>query len=354
MNAIDEIDFDDYKECHAFGQIYEAILKELQNAGSSGEFYTPRAVTQFMARMIKPKIGETMADFACGTGGFLTSWLDALRPQCPNASDIETLKSSVYGVEKKQFPFMLCVTNLMLHEIDSPRVLHGNSLAYHVQDYREKDKFNVILMNPPYDGNEKKDIKDNFPKNLASSETADLFMSVIMYRLKENGRAAVIIPDGFLFSTDGVKLAIKQKLLSEYNLHTVVRLPESVFSPYTSISTNILFFDNTGTTENTWFYRVDLPDGIKHFSKTRTMTIAHFENAIKWWEDRHEITADGYDKAKCYTADEIIARGYNLDLCGYAKEEERILPLADLIRDYKDKRARINANIDRILQRIVE
>lgn len=354
INAIDEIDFDDYKECHAFGQIYEAILKELQNAGSSGEFYTPRAVTQFMAQMIKPKVGETMADFACGTGGFLTSYLDELVPQCQNASDVESIKSSVYGVEKKQFPFMLCVTNLMLHEIDSPRVLHDNSLSRDVRDYGEKDKFDVILMNPPYGGNEKADIKSRFPANLASSETADLFMSVIMYCLKKNGRAAVIIPDGFLFGTDNAKLEIKKKMLCEFNLHTVVRLPESVFSPYTSISTNILFFDNTGATKNTWFYRVDLPEGIKHFSKTRPMTIANFESAMKWWEDRHEIAEDGFDKAKCYTAQEVIERGYNLDLCGYPSEEERILPLQDLIKDYKYKRDNISRHIDEILQSIEE
>ena len=231
INEIDALDLTDYEESHAFGEIYESILKELQSAGSAGEFYTPRAVTDFMAQMIKPQIGETMADFACGTGGFLTSWLKELEKNVKTTEDRALYSSSIYGIEKKQFPYMLCITNMLLHDLDVPQVYHDNSLLRDVLDYTEEDCFSVILMNPPYGGSEKADVKNHFPADLASSETADLFMAVIMYRLKKDGRAAVILPDGFLFGTDNAKLNLKMKLLSEFNLHTVVRMPSSVFSP---------------------------------------------------------------------------------------------------------------------------
>lgn len=352
INVIDELDLGDYEESHAFGEIYESILKELQSAGSSGEFYTPRAVTDFMAKMIKPQIGETMADFACGTGGFITSWLKELEKNVKNTSDHEKYDDSIYGIEKKQFPYMLCVTNMLLHGIDVPRIYHDNSLTKDILDYTDDDCFDVVLMNPPYGGNEKSEVKSHFPADLASSETADLFMSVIMYRLKKNGRAAVIIPDGFLFGTDNAKIAIKKKLLKEFNLHTVIRMPHSVFAPYTSITTNILFFDKTKPTEETWFYRLDMPDGYKNFSKTKPMRLEHFEPAMKWWDNREEISIDGFDKSKKYTAKELEDRNYNIDLCGYPHEEEEILPPKELIQQYQEKRASYNADIDRILGEI--
>lgn len=355
INVIDELDLGDYEESHAFGEIYESILKELQSAGSSGEFYTPRAVTDFMAKMIKPQIGETMADFACGTGGFITSWLKELEAKTnKKVTDIAEIDNSVYGIEKKQFPYMLCVTNLLLHDIGVPRVYRDNSLLKDVLDYTEDDSFDVVLMNPPYGGNEKPEIKSHFPADLASSETADLFMSVIMYRLKKNGRAAVILPDGFLFGTDNAKVAIKKKLLKEFNLHTVIRMPHSVFAPYTTITTNILFFDNTHPTEETWFYRLDMPDGYKNFSKTKPMKLEHFDPAIEWWDNRQEITIDGFDKAKKYTVKELEDKNYNIDLCGYPHEEEEILPPKELIQQYQEKRASYNADIDRILSQITD
>ncbi|HPQ32819.1 MAG TPA: class I SAM-dependent DNA methyltransferase [Saccharofermentans sp.] len=326
INVIDELDLGDYGESHAFGEIYESILRELQSAGSSGEFYTPRAVTDFMAKMINPQIGEHVADFACGTGGFLTSWLKELEKKIVNTDDREEYDNSIFGIEKKQFPYMLCVTNMLLHGIEVPKIYHDNSLLKDILDYTDDDKFEVVLMNPPYGGNEKTEVKNHFPSDLASSETADLFMSVIMYRLKENGRAAVILPDGFLFGTDNAKVAIKKKLLSDYNLHTVIRMPHSVFAPYTSITTNILFFDNTQPTTETWFYRLDMPDGYKNFSKTKPMKLEHFAPAMEWWDNRTEISADGFDKAKKYTAQEIADKNYNIDLCGYPHEEEEIFP----------------------------
>ena len=352
INVIDEINFEEYEDRHAFGEIYETILRSLQSAGNAGEFYTPRAVTDFMVQMLQPKLGETIADFACGTGGFLTSALKVLDSQVDTVEDRKIYNNSIYGIEKKALPFLLCVTNMLLHDIDNPRIIHGNTLEKNVRDYKDTDRFDVILMNPPYGGNEKNEIKQNFPADLRSSETADLFMDVIMYRLKENGRCAIILPDGFLFGTDNAKLAIKKKLFSEFNLHTIIRMPHSVFAPYTSITTNILFFDNNGSTKNTWFYRLDMPEGYKNFSKTKPMKLEHFTPAIEWWNDRKEINIDGFDKAKCYTAEEIAERNYNIDLCGYPHEEEVILPPKELIQQYQKERARLNADIDKILSQI--
>lgn len=352
INIIDGLDFSNYEEIHAVGEIYESILKELQSAGSAGEFYTPRAVTDFITEMIKPKIGEKMADFACGTGGFIASWLKKL-PERKTTQDIIAVNNSVYGMEKKQFPYMLCVTNMLLHGLDEPRIYHDNSLTFkRLDDYtdtEEGDQFDVILMNPPYGGNEKKETKDYFPDDLASSETADLFMSLIMCRLKEDGRAAIILPDGFLFGTDSAKVNIKKNLFHDFNLHTVIRMPHSVFSPYTSITTNILFFDKTGPTKETWFYRLDMPDGYKNFSKTRPMLSEHFDPVKEWWNNRKEITADGFDKAKKYSADYIAKQNFNIDLCGYPHEEEEILSPAELILQYREKRKSIESGIDKIL-----
>ena len=353
INVIDELDLSDYEETHAFAEIYETILKELQSAGSSGEFYTPRAVTDFMAKMVQPQIGEKMADFACGTGGFITSWLKELEKKVETTEDKESYSNSIYGIEKKQFPYMLCITNMLLHDLDVPQVFHDNALVRDVLDYTEDDQFDVILMNPPYGGSEKADVKNHFPDDLASSETADLFMAVIMYRLKKNGRAAVILPDGFLFGTDNAKVNLKTKLLKEFNLHTVIRMPGSVFAPYTSITTNILFFDRTKPTEETWFYRLDMPEGYKHFSKTKPMKLEHFEPAVQWWNDRQEINVDGFDKAKKYIVDQLSEKlGYNLDQCGYPHIEEEILAPMDLIQRYQEERASLNAEIDRVLAEI--
>lgn len=350
IDVTDEIEFGDVKESHAFGFVYEEILRELQSAGSSGEFYTPRAVTEFMALMIKPQLGEKMADFACGTGGFITSWLGQLSKQVTDTAAQKQLDDSIYGIEKKPFPYLLCVTNMLLHDIEVPNIYHMNSLKHNLLDYTDDDKFDVILMNPPYGGHEDKSIQGFFPDDLASSETADLFMSVILYRLKKNGRAAVVVPDGFLFGLDNAKVNIKKKLIGEFNLHTVVRLPGSVFSPYTSITTNLLFFDNTKPTTETWFYRVDIPSDRKHFSKTKPMELKHFEDCITWWNNR-EIIPDGeYFKAQKFTADYLLnEQGCNIDLCGYPHEEEEVLDPLDTIREYQERRTTLNAEIDKVL-----
>ena len=353
VNIIDEIDFTEYKERHEFGTIYESFLKDLQSAGNAGEFYTPRAVTDFMVKVVKPVLGEKIADFACGTGGFLTSALSELDTQVGNSvENREIYNKSIYGIEKKALPHMLCVTNMLIHDIDDPNILHGNALEMDYKDLRKMEPFDIILMNPPYGGSEKDSVKVNFPTELRSSETADLFMNVIMYRLKKQGRCAVIIPDGFLFGTDNAKFNIKKKLFSEFNVHTVVRMPHSVFAPYTSIRTNILFFDNAEPTKETWFYRVDMPEGYKNFSKTKPMKLEHFNEALNWWENREEIEVDGFPKAKKYTVEEIAERSYNIDLCGFPHEEEIILEPMDLILEYQEKRASLNTEIDHVLEKI--
>jgi len=354
INVIDSIEFDDYAERHAFGEIYENILKNLQSAGNAGEFYTPRAVTDFMVKMISPKLGERVGDFACGTGGFLTSTLKVLEPQIKTIEDRELYTKSIYGVEKKPLPYLLCITNMFLHDIDSPKIFHGNSLERNVREYKASDKFDIVLMNPPYGGTESEGIKTNFPTDLRSSETADLFMSIAMYRLNNTGRAAIIIPDGFLFGTDNAKVAIKKKLLDEFNLHTIVRMPSSVFSPYTSITTNILFFDTLKKTDQVWFYRVDMPEGYKHFSKTKPMKLEHFEKCIAWWNDRKEIKDAETDtfKANSYTLQEIVNRGYDIDLCGYPAEEEEVLSPEETIKLFHEKRNSFNAKIDKQLIKI--
>lgn len=357
VNTIDSaVDFTEYKERHAFGEIYETILKDLQSAGNAGEFYTPRAVTDFMAQMVAPKLGERVADFACGTGGFLTSALKILDAQVETPDDRDMYSHSVYGVEKKQLPYLLCVTNMLLHDIDNPEIYHDNSLEHDVRDWRHKEdgQFDVVLMNPPYGGSEMISVQNNFPTALRSSETADLFLSLILYRLKKGGRAAVIIPDGFLFGQDTAKVEIKRRLVEENNLHTIVRMPQSVFAPYTSITTNILFFDSTKKSDGVWFYRMDMPEGYKHFSKTKPIRLEHFDDVKDWWSDRREIVIDGSPKAKFYTPDELRDGGWNFDLCGYPHEEEVILPPDELIRDYKARRATLDAQIDSKLAQICE
>ena len=354
INIINEIDFSEYKERHEFGDIYETILKSLQSAGNAGEYYTPRAVTDFMVQMINPKLGETVADFACGTGGFLTSTLKYLEPQKKTAEDIDKYNNTIYGIEKKPMPYLLCITNMLIHDVDEPKIYHTNSLEKNVRDYKEKDKFDIILMNPPYGSSEKDSVKNNFPADLRSSETADLFIDVIMYRLKKNGRCAVIIPDGFLFGEDNAKVAIKTKLINEFNLHTIVRMPRSVFAPYTPISTNILFFDNSHSTERTWIYRMDMPEGYKNFSKTKPIQLEHFKPIIDWWNNRTEIIEENFPKAKCYSKKEIEDLHYNLDLCGYPHAEEEILEPRDLIQQFREKRDSYNAEMERTLSKILE
>lgn len=361
INVIDEIDFSDADDRHTFGDIYEGILKDLQSAGNAGEFYTPRALTDFMVRTLKPRLGESFGDFTSGTGGFLTSALNYLYTQVKTTEDIEKFQNSVIGQEWKPLPYLLSITNLLVHDIEAPNIRHCDSLATKMSDFKESDKVDVIAMNPPYGGSTEASVKGNFPMDMRSSETADLFMVLIMYRLKRGGRAAVIVPDGFLFGVDGAKLAIKTKMLREFNLHTIIRLPGSIFSPYTSIATNILFFNNERAegaseqyaTRETWFYRLDMPEGYKHFSKTKPMKLEHCKPIEEWWNDREEIIIeDGNEKSRKFTAEELIALDCNFDQCKFPKEDEEVLPPAELLADYFKKRKALDHEIDRTLAEI--
>lgn len=361
VNVLNEIDLTDFKVRHAFNEIYETILKELQSAGKSGEFYTPRALTDFIVKMVEPKIGETVADFACGTGGFLVSALNYMKESVEDANDNEILNNSFYGVEKKSLPYLLCVTNMLLHDINNPNIIRGNSLEVNVRDYEEQDKFDVILMNPPYGGTEKKSIQQNFPADLRDSETADLFMVEILYRLKHNGRVGIVLPDGFLFGNDSTKVAIKKKLIEECNLHTIIRLPGSIFAPYTSIATNLLFFDKTKVTDEIWFYRMDMPDGYKAFSKTKPVELKHLQPVIDWWKNHEEIKDVKEDesltetwKSKKFTVSEIEELNYNLDQCGFPKKEEVVLSPKETMDNFIEKREKLEKELDIKLQEIIK
>ena len=361
INVINEIEFDDAQDRHLFGDIYEGILKDLQSAGNAGEFYTPRALTDFIVEMLHPRLGETFGDFTSGTGGFLTSALKYLEPQIKTAEDGKLYQNAVMGQEWKPLPYLLSITNLLLHDVEAPNIRHCDSLATKVTDFTGKNKVDVIGMNPPYGGSTEASVKSNFPMEMRSSETADLFMVLIMYRLKAGGRAGVIVPDGFLFGTDGAKLAIKTKMLKDFNLHTIIRLPGSIFSPYTPIATNILFFNNEKaedapegySTKGTWFYRLDMPEGYKHFSKTKSMKLEHCNPIKEWWNDRKEIIIDdGNEKSRYFSVEELIANDCNFDLCKFPKDEEEILPPAELLADYYKKRKTLDHEIDKTLAEI--
>lgn len=361
INVLNEIDLTNFKVRHAFNEIYETILKDLQSAGKSGEFYTPRAITDFIVKMVNPQIGESVADFACGTGGFLVSALNHMKENVSDTRSNEVLQKSFYGVEKKSLPYLLCTTNMLLHDINEPMIIRGNSLEKNVRDYEDNDKFDIILMNPPYGGTEKKSVQQNFPTELRNSETADLFMVEILYRLKENGRVGIVLPDGFLFGTDNTKVAIKKKLMEECNLHTIIRLPGSIFAPYTSIATNLLFFDKTSPTKETWFYRMDLPEGYKAFSKTKPVELKYMQPIIDWWNNRSEIKDIKEDetltetwKSKCYTKEELESLSYNLDQCGYPIKEEIILTPKETMENFIQRREMLEKQLDEKLNQIIK
>lgn len=309
VNKIEEIDFTNSDDRHTFGDIYEQILKGLQSAGNAGEFYTPRAVTEFMVDRVDPKLDEIVLDPACGTGGFLTCTVEHKRMNYVNAAkDQETLQNSIHGVEKKSLPHLLCTTNMILHGIDVPtQIKHDNSLSMPIKDHPSRRMIDVILTNPPFGGMEEDGIEKNFPQSYQTRETADLFLYMIVELLKEGGRAAVVLPDGTLFG-EGIKSRLKEKLLEDCNLHTIVRLPNGVFNPYTGIKTNLLFFTKGEPTKEVWFYEHPYPEGYKSYSKTKPMRIEEFGPEKEWWNNRIEK-----ENAWKVSIEEIEARGYDLD-----------------------------------------
>lgn len=304
-----DVDFNISDDRHVFNDIYEKILCDLQSAGNAGEYYTPRAVTQFMVDILNPQLGEVAFDPACGTGGFLVNVIEHVKKQIKTSKDSAKLQDTIHGVEKKPLPHMLAMTNMMLHGIDVPtNIRHDNTLSRPLKDYGPKDRVDVIITNPPFGGVEEDGIEKNFPKKYQTRETADLFMALIMHLLKpDTGRAAVVLPDGFLFG-EGTKTNLKKELLEEFNLHTIVRLPNGVFSPYTGIKTNILFFEKGTPTKNVWFFEHPYPDGYKSYSRGKPLRIEEFDLEKKWWFKRKQT-----ENAWKVTVKEIEEKNYNLD-----------------------------------------
>jgi type I restriction enzyme M protein len=309
VNKINGIDFNASDDRHMFGDIYEKLLRDLQAAGNAGEFYTPRAVTQFLVDQVNPRIGETVMDPACGTGGFLTCAIEHLRKQAKKAEHEKSIQASISGIEKKHLPHVLCMTNMMLHGIDVPSaVRHDNTLSRPLRDWGPKDRVDVIVTNPPFGGMEEDGIESNFPSEFRTRETADLFLVLIMHALKPGGRAGLVLPDGTLFG-EGVKTRIKEALLRECNLHTIVRLPNGVFAPYTSIRTNLLFFTKGEPTKEIWFYEHPYPPGAKSYNKGKPIRIEEFDAEKAWWKNRVEN-----EQAWRVSIETIKAGNFNLDL----------------------------------------
>ncbi len=314
VNKINEVDFNNLAERQHFGDIYEQVLNDLQSAGNAGEYYTPRAVTAFMAARIDPKPGELLLDPACGTGGFLTCAITHMRDRyVKKVEDEQRMQRALRAVEKKQLPHMLCVTNMLLHGVEDPSfVRHDNTLARPYISYGASDRVDIVLTNPPFGGREEDGIESNFPKHFQTRETADLFLALIIRLLKPDGRAAVVLPDGSLFG-EGVKTRLKEHLMEECNLHTVVRLPNSVFKPYASIGTNLLFFEKGEPTKDIWFYEHRVPEGQKAYSMTKPIRVEHLEPCVGWWGGAKRRGRKDTGVAWRVTADEVKARSYNLD-----------------------------------------
>ena len=314
VNKIAQVDFNNLAERQHFGDIYEQILTELKSAGNAGEYYTPRAVTAFMVDRIDPHPGETLFDPACGTGGFLTCSIRHMRDRYVKKPEHEKkLQSALRAVEKKQLPHMLCVTNMLLHGIEDPSyVRHDNTLARPLISWTKDERVDIVLTNPPFGGREEDGIENNFP-TFKTKETADLFLALIVRLLKKDGRAAVVLPDGTLFG-EGIKTRLKEHLMEECNLHTIVRLPNSVFKPYALIGTNLLFFEKGAPTKDIWFYEHRVPDGQKAYSMTKPIRLEHFQPCIDWWGGKERKGRVETPQAWKVSAEEIKARGYNLDI----------------------------------------
>jgi type I restriction enzyme M protein len=341
LNKVQGIHFNSTEELHTLGRLYESMLKEMRDAaGDSGEFYTPRPVVQFMVQVIDPKIGETVLDPAAGTGGFLVEAYNHLHKQCTSVQDHDTLqRKTLYGGEPKSLPYLLCQMNLLLHGVEQPHISDRNSLEVKLSDIGERDRVDIILTNPPFGGEEERGILNNFPPDKQTAETALLFLQLIMRKLKRHpkpGRAGVVVPNGTLFG-DGVCARIKEELLKEFNLHTIVRLPDGVFAPYTDIPPNLLFFDRNGPTKDIWYYEQPLPEGRKKYTKTRPIQLTEFSECLKWWNNRTENA-----QAWRVPAQTILTNGCNLDLKNpNAKVDLEHLPPEELVEGIAVKEQQI-------------
>ncbi|EJG0938193.1 N-6 DNA methylase [Vibrio parahaemolyticus] len=349
INKLNEIDFTDSKERHLFGDIYEQILRDLQSAGNAGEFYTPRAVTRFIVNRLDPKLGEQIMDPACGTGGFLACAFDHVKENyVTSTADHQTLQKQIHGVEKKQLPHLLCITNMMLHGIEVPvQIKHGNTLNKPLSNW--DSNINVIATNPPFGGTEEDGIEKNFPAEMQTRETADLFLQLIVEVLDKEGRAGVVLPDGTLFG-EGVKTKIKKMLTEECNLHTIVRLPNGVFNPYTGIKTNILFFTKGQPTKEVWFYEHPYPEGVKNYSKTKPMKFEEFQQEIDWWGNEADGFASRIETKQAWkvSIEEIIERNFNLDIKNPYQDEVVSHDPEELLANYQQQQQDIKALRDQL------
>ena len=364
VNLVDNIHFQSKDEIFTLAHLYESMLKEMRDAaGDSGEFYTPRPVVKLIVDRVKPRLGETVLDPACGTGGFLVEAYEYLKPQVRNSKEQEILQTkTLFGVEKKPLPYLLSTMNLLLHGIETPNIRRDNALKNPLYEIGEKDRFDVIVTNPPFGGEEEAGIQLNFPENTRASETALLFMQFVMRSLKHGGRCGVVVPNGFLFG-DGVAARVKAQMLRDFNLHTIIRLPNGVFAPYTSIPTNLLFFDRSGgqgrtpsaptgmMTDEIWYYEHVLPEGVKNYTKTRPMQYEEFQPIVDWWDNRIEN-----ERAwKVRAADVIQTNGggdvvsVNLDIKNPSRKEDlEHLPPAELAESILAKEKQIAAIMEEI------
>jgi type I restriction enzyme M protein len=316
LNKLNEMDFNIAKDRHAFGELYESILKGLQSAGKSGEFYTPRAITSFITEMINPQLGEKILDPACGTGGYLTCAIEHLKGQANSVEERQSIAENIEGWEYKPLPYLLATTNLILHDMEVPNIRFGDALDKPLSSFTEKNRVNAILANPPFGGIVANNNETNFPQNFRTKESADLFLILMIHLLKQGGRAGIVLPDGSL-TGDGVKQRVRQKLLEDCNLHTIIRLPNSVFQPYATVATNLLFFTKGTPTKEIWYYEHKLPEGQKAYNKTKPIQAKEFNPIKTWWNDRKES-----DIAWKVDIKTIIDRNYDLDIKNPTKQEE--------------------------------
>lgn len=336
VNKLNEIDFNASEDRHTFGDIYESLLRDLQSAGNYGEFYTPRAVTEIMTEIINPRLGEKVLDPACGTGGFLTSAIENIRKQdVHSVEDLKTLEETIRGQELKPLPFMLCVTNLILHDIEIPNIINGDSLNREYTSIVEKDRVDVILANPPFGASVSDGVETNYPAQFRTTESADLFLLLMIRYLRDGGRAAIVLPDGSL-TGDGVKQRIRQEFLEQCNVHTIVRLPNSVFQPYASVATNLLFFTKGEPTKEIFYWEHKLPEGQKSYSKTKPIQKKEFDSLKAWWNNRSEN-----EQAWKVGIDVLKNNGYNLDIKNpFVKEEEIVYSTSQILQMLGDSFAK--------------
>jgi len=349
LNSLNEIDFESSEDRHLFGDIYETILRELQTAGDYGEFYTPRALTEFMTEMVNPMLGEKVLDPACGTGGFLTCAINHLRQQgLDQVRDLETLEKTIKGMEFKPLPFMLAVTNLFLHDIEVPNIEYTDSLNREYTSIGDAERVDVILANPPFGASVTDGVQDNFPMSYRTTESADLFLLLMVRYLHDGGRAAIVLPDGSL-TGDGVKARIRQHLLESCNLHTIVRLPNSVFQPYASVATNLLFFTKGKPTKEIWYWEHQLMEGVKAYSKTKPIHKSEFQSLKDWWGQREES-----EQAWRVSFAELEKTGFNLDVKNpHVTEQERSYSSVELLGMLHDSFRKSDELLDTLKKEVI-